>query len=405
MYALFSFSAPLIYAIIGLFNPKVRKINAGRKNTMMRVEQWLKTLDGKEKIYWIHAASLGEFDQLLPVIRLLKDKRENRVIVSFFSPSGFENIKEDAIDLKFYLPADTPKKMGQLVSRINPRKIIFSKYDIWPNFIMSAIRNKIPLILTGLEINSNHFALRHPSSLRSNLLSEFQFLLTNTTEGADKLMAAGYAQAHFTGSPKIEQSGTIVSQPWSNEIIHKFCTGHFTVIGGSVWEPELQLLKQLSEELPDIKFIIAPHEPTQAMLQRIDGLFGDLAIRLSKISGADLEKSVLVIDTVGQLKFIYRYGDIALIGGGFGAGIHNILEAAAYGLAEIAGPAWEKFSEAHQLKAMEAFWPVNNYSEFHQVITMLKNDDHKRKTIHNSLSLFFNKNKFASADILKYIEA
>lgn len=404
LYRLVSYTSPLIYSIFGFFNSKVKKINRGRRSTYSDVSIWQKTISENDKIYWFHAASLGEFEQLIPVIRRLKQTSSTQIIVSFFSPSGYENAHDKYFDLKIYLPVDTVKSMQTLIQAIKPSKIIFCKYDIWPNFILEAAKLKIPLLLCGLEINESHFAIAKPYSLRASLLHRFSYLLTNTEDGARLLAKAGYPQALFTGSPKIEQAGTISNEDYENIQIKQFCDDHFIVIGGSAWEPEIHLLMKILSDYQDIKLIIAPHETDEPTIQSIHNKFGDLAIRLSQYSDTYIYKKVLIIDSIGKLKYLYRYSNIALIGGGFGPGIHNILEAAAYGIPIISGPNYLKFSEAIQLKKLNAFYPINAYDELKQIVNQYLSDENIVVKTKKVLGQYFKKNKFASAAIQKYIE-
>lgn len=403
IYQLFSRLSPLIYTIGGWINPKIARINVGRKETFTKIKDYANKLTGIEKTYWIHAASLGEYDQMIPVIELIKSTVGNNVIVSFFSPSGYDNCKADLIDLKFFLPADQCSHFEHIFSVFKPEKIIFSKYDLWPNFVATAYRHNIPMLVAGMDINENSSLIKKPNSLHNLPYGSMQFLLTNTDKGAELLRQSGFERAYFTGSPKIERAAALPALPHSPAGLEDFIKGGKIIIIGSAWSREIKLVQSWWKPDSGFKLVIAPHEPTLEMVNLIRHTFKGETELFSELSTHSSTKDILIIDTMGDLSKIYRYATIAFIGGGFDDGIHNILEPAAYGIPVLSGPNYIQFSEAVQLKESGAYFPINDEIEFTALIQHLSTDADKLQHIRLSLAEYFRSNVGAAAKITQYI--
>lgn len=402
LYKLLSFCSPLIYYLVGFFNKKVKRINQGRKSSLLLYKEFVQKLAPEKDFYWFHAASLGEYLQALPVIKNLKENDcQLKCIASFFSPSGFEQANDPIIDLKFYLPADRYKIFRQFFAFRKPLAIIFIKYDLWPMMINSGADAQIPMFLISAESAPLKKYVLHPGSFFARLLRQMTGIATNTIETAAWLQHNGYQQAIYTGSAKIEQAASLPALEYKNQNLIDFIAGRQVLMGGSIWQNDLRLIEMLQTP-DDLCLILAPHEVNESKIAEIENAFPQQTIRLSEFHPGIYK--VLIIDSIGLLSRIYRYADIALVGGGFGKGIHNILEPSAYGIPVISGPANNSFSEATQLQLLGSYFTVNNAQEFNELIEKLLYDPQLRSLIKNKLASFFKENTGAAAKISALIK-
>ncbi len=350
----FIYSAGLWIYYLGIlaasvFNPKARLWIRGRKNLFSRLQEKA----GKGPLIWIHAASLGEFEQGRPVIEEIRRRHpEYKILLTFFSPSGYEIRKHyDGADLICYLPLDTGRNARRFISLVKPVMAVFIKYEFWYHYIHQLNRNGIPVYLISGIFRSDQVFFRWYGSWFRKILFSFNHLFVQTDASLKLLHGIHANHATCAGDTRFDRVLQIASATREIPQAAMFKGDGPCLIAGSTWPgDENFLLPYINAYRGSAKFIIAPHEVQEDRIQGIARQLKKSCIRFSQAGDAKTgDYQVLIIDNIGLLSSLYRYGDIAYIGGGFGKGIHNILEAAVFGLPVIFGPRYSKFSEAVEL--------------------------------------------------------
>ncbi len=362
------------------FNPKAHLFVKGRKN-------WQKTLAAKietnARYIWIHCASLGEFEQGRPLIEAIRNHLpEYRIVLTFFSPSGYEVRKNyDQADVVSYLPLDTIKNARTFLRMVQPEKAFFIKYEYWYFYINELRKKGIPLYIVSAIFRDDQQFFKDSSwgKWYRQMLHKTTHFFIQDEKSARLLQSIGIENYTITGDTRFDRVAAIAKSAREIPIIEKFRGNKTLLIAGSTWKQDEELLASYLNKHKNLKLIIAPHEVNQINLTRLETLFNE-AVLLSK---ADDEISdtcqVLIIDSIGMLSSLYRYGHIAYIGGGFGAGIHNILEAATFGLPVLFGPNYQKFREAVDLKKLGGAFPVAEYNSLEKTLLRLANNPSKRE--------------------------
>ena len=343
--------------IASLFNPKAKQWIKGRKGIFQKLAG--ATKDNKD-IVWFHCASLGEFEQGKPIIEGYKIKHPtHKILLTFFSPSGYEIRKNyDEVDWVFYLPADTKKNAKKFINIVNPIKVIFIKYEFWFNYMAECKKQNIPFYsLSSIFRKEQSFFKYDFFAQQLNNVSHFFVQDNNSKELLQKI---GFSNCTVAGDTRFDSVINNTQNAISIPLIEKFSENKTTIICGSTWPKDEVLLAKYIKENPNYKYIIAPHE-----MQHINELKKQTnALLFSKVDSTNISNSnVLIIDSIGILSNIYKYGNLAYIGGGFGSGIHNILEAVAYGLPVVFGPNYQKFNEATELIKQKGAISISNYTE------------------------------------------
>lgn len=374
---LYSFSVR-IAACFG--NTKAKQLAAGQKEVWTHIRTKLQP--GERRI-WIHCASVGEFEQGRPLIEDIRTKfPEYKIVVTFFSPSGYELRKNyPGADYVFYLPYDTRRNARRFVELILPEKIYFIKYEFWRNYLQTALRKGIPTYLvSGIFRPGQVFFNRYGGWYRKPLKAFTHFFVQNG-QSEELLASIGFTAVTVTGDTRFDRVCRIVDQAAEISEAKQFVDGKPCMVAGSTWPPDEELLVRcMNTERRDMKWIIAPHELHDARIDRLTESIKAPAIRFSKLPGANpADYKVLIIDNIGMLSSLYRYGTVAYIGGGFGKGIHNTLEAAAYGIPVFFGPNYKKFREAVDLTAQGAAFPIKNYDELALQLNTLSDNPDKLK--------------------------
>ena len=396
----------LLIAIASWFNPKARFWIQGRKGIFKKLKQ---EIDPNEKIAWFHCASLGEFEQGRPLIEAFKEKhKEYKTLLTFFSPSGFEIRKNyEGADYIYYLPLDTPQNAKQFLNIVNPKVVFFIKYEFWYFFIKEIGKREIPLYLvSGIFRKKQRFFKKH--AYRSQkMLSEFKHFFVQNEESADLLKSIQLNNVSVTGDTRFDRVYAIAKSSKDLSLIEKFKGNKMLLIAGSTWKPDEDLIiKYLNESKSDLKFIIAPHEIHPENIERIiKSINANLkSLKYSEANNENItDAKVLIIDNIGLLSSLYKYGDIAYIGGGFGKGIHNTLEAATFGMPLLFGPNYLKFKEAVDLKKQGGAISIRNYKEFETSLSKILNNTEYLKICSKISSGYVEKNRGASKTIMENI--
>lgn len=351
----------------GLFHKKAKLFLDGRKNTFRELELKMKEPD---KIAWFHAASLGEFEQGRPVIEAFRHRHPDfKILLTFFSPSGYEVRKNyPGADYIYYLPFDFRANAEKFIATVKPRVVFFIKYEYWFNYLDILNSKNIPVLIFSAIYRQDQVFFRWYGSLFRKLLTYFNHIFVQDDNSKQLLSSIGIHHVTESGDTRFDRVSEIASVSMEIPVVRKFAGNNTVVVAGSSWQPDEEILAAYINSQDDaaaVKFIIAPHEIKPANIERIRKGISKKTTRFSEASLALPDDcKVLIIDNIGMLSALYKYGHIAFIGGGFGKGIHNTLEAAAFGNAILFGPNYHKFREARGLIAVNAATVVHNFSDF-----------------------------------------
>lgn len=334
----------------------------------------LQNLNSEDKVAWFHCASLGEFEQGRPLIEEVKKQfPEYKILLSFYSPSGYESKKDYALaDYVVYLPNDTKSNAKKFVKKVNPDLIFFIKYEFWYNYI-SALKGR-RLFQVSLILRQNQYFFSWYGKWFAKQLKNFEHFFVQNQQTANLLNKIGYKNVTISGDTRFDRVMTIANNAKSFTEIEKFCKGNQKIIlAGSSWLADEKIIQQAVKNL-DIKLIIAPHVVGENHINEIQQLFPE-AILYSELANNDKKSNILIINCIGILSNLYQYCDIAYIGGGFGVGIHNTLEAATFGKPICFGTNYHKFQEAIDLINLKAAYSISNQEELKQVLETLLNNE------------------------------
>lgn len=363
----------LLAQLAAIFNPKARLFVRGRKNWLSGLQS---RIDPGARYLWFHCASLGEFEQGRPVIEAIRQQfPEYQIALTFYSPSGYEIRKNyPQADLVCYLPADTRRNARRFLDTLRPEKAFFIKYEFWFHYITGLQERQIPLFLVSGIFRENQVFFRQTpwGKWYARLLTGFEHFFVQDAASAQLLQQAGITRVTVSGDTRFDRVAAIAAAAKNIPLVEKFKDGKPVVVAGSSWKPDEELLTRFINQHAGLKFIIAPHEVSQVNLTRLEQLLKKPAVRFSQASENEVQNfEVLIIDSIGLLSSLYRYGDFAYIGGGFGVGIHNILEAATFGLPVVFGPNYQKFREARELVAAGGAFSIATYEALEQIFQSL----------------------------------
>jgi len=359
-----------------LFNDKAKLWVDGRKNIFEKLEADFK--QNTAKVIWVHAASLGEFEQGRPLIEELKQKYpEKKILLTFFSPSGYEIRKNyDKADYIYYLPADIPKNAKRFIDIVKPETVYFIKYEFWQNYLYTLHTQNIPTYLvSGIFRKEQVFFKKSGKSYRKVLNYFTHFFVQNETS-LILLKSIDINNVTISGDTRFDRVIDIANKTIELKKVAEFCDNKQIIIAGSSWQPDEELLaKYINTTKFDVKLIIAPHEIKEQNIVRIKKLINKNILLYSDIENSTPKDfDVLIINNIGLLSSLYKYADIAYIGGGFGVGIHNILEAATFGKPIVFGPKYQKFKEAVDLIELKSAFSISNYTELENIFNRFLTD-------------------------------
>ncbi len=404
LYNLAIYIASLILQIVAFFNSKIGLFVNGRKNVFSDLE---KVITEHDATIWIHSASLGEFEQGLPIIEKLKfEYPDYKIVVSFFSPSGFEVIKHTSkVDIVTYLPLDTPKNARRFIKILQPRIAIFIKYEIWPNMINELSNNSIPILLISAIFKSNQIYFKWYGKLMRNALQKFSHIFVQDGESEKLLRSIGLENTTINGDTRFDRVSEFRQQDNSLEFMDRFKQDYPCLVMGSTWPKDEEiLLDYINTSSHKIKYVIAPHEIKTKEIERLRESIHKNNILLSESSENDIGNAeILIVDTIGLLTKIYSYADIAYVGGAFTKGLHNTLEPAVFGVPVIIGPDFSGFKEAEELVALKGIFPITNKADFTKLADKLILDIDFRRSTGNINASYISKNKGASIQIMNHI--
>lgn len=391
-----------IIRLASFFNKKAKLWLDGRNNQHIHTHN---------NSIWFHFASLGEFEQGRPVLEQLRTRYpDDKIVITFFSPSGYEILKDTPLaDAVYYLPLDTAKNAREFVDTIKPRMAIFTKYEYWYHYFDELHRQDIPLYVISAIFRPGQVFFWWYGSLHRKLLHFVTMFFVQDTRSKQLLEGLGINNVTISGDTRFDRVWANAQRPKSLPVIAEFKNNQQLFIAGSTWPEDEKLLAALPAKYPGWKFIIAPHEIDEEMIAKLVSLLpAGSTLRYSQISHLTSHISnlnILIIDNIGMLSSMYQYGNIAYIGGGFGAGIHNTLEAAAFGLPVIFGPNYSKFKEAKDQIALKAGFSINDERELDGITETLIEDEAFYNAASKKAKNYVEENTGATKTIIDYIQS
>ena len=383
---------------------KAKLMIEGHKNIFPLLKERL--CDGVKYI-WFHASSLGEFEQGRPVIERLRESHpEYRVVLTFFSPSGYESAKKyQSADIICYLPFDTRCNVKRFLDLVNPQKAFFIKYEFWPNFLRGLKKRNIPTYSVSSIFRENQmffktFNLGYRKTLRS-----FTHLFVQNKASKELLAKIGVENVTIIGDTRFDRVTKIAADAKQLALVETFAQGNRVFVAGSSWGPDEDIFLRYFNEHPGWKLIIASHEVTEGRLADIQSKFKGRCVRYTQANMDEVKAAdCLLIDCFGLLSSIYKYGEVAYVGGGFGVGVHNLLEAAVYGMPVFFGPNNKKFQEAAKLKECGGGLEISSYEDFTEKMDRFTADSAEIKKAGDAAGRYVASNSGATQKLLRALK-
>lgn len=407
VFAIYNFAvqlSALLLKLIALFHPKIKLFVEGRKAAMPYLQQ---NISPGDLIIWVHTASLGEFEQGLPIIeQLKKNYPEHRILVTFFSPSGYEVKKNtSAADLVTYLPMDTKKNAKKFLDLVNPKLVIFVKYEIWPNYLRALSQKNTPTLLISALFKESQIYFKGYGGFMRKTLRHFTHIFVQDAKSIALLSGIGIENTDISGDTRFDRVIEILERDNSLAFMEDFKNGRQVLVAGSTWpDDEEVLVPYINTGESSLKFVLAPHNIKPEHINKLKSSITKKTILYSELENKDLSNcEVLIIDTIGLLTKIYSYADISYVGGGFATGLHNTLEPAVYGIPVIIGPNFKGFKEAEDLVKKGGVLVVKSPKEFFTLVNDLTKDEAYLKKTGDINSTYVSENKGASIQIMTYI--
>lgn len=387
------------------FSEKLKLFVKGRKEVFEILSSKIKK---NERTLWVHCASLGEFEQGVPVISAIKKQFPKiKIVVTFFSPSGYEIKKESSlVDIVTYLPLDTTKNAKRFLDAVRPNLALFVKYEFWPNYLFELKNRNIKTILISGVFRKDQVFFKWYGKFMKNALNCFDHFFVQDENSQKLLKSLGFNNITLAGDTRFDR---VLGQTESNNslaFMEEFKQDSICVVCGSTWpEDEVVLMDSINQASASVKYIIAPHKMDYEKIRSLKNKSKPKTLLYSEIEEKNLsEYSVLIVDTIGFLTKIYSYADIAYVGGAMGTtGLHNILEPATFGVPILIGKNHEKFSEAKELKSLGGLFVVSNSKECTEVLTTLIDNKVLREKTGRICSLYVKDNIGATKKTMDYV--
>lgn len=390
--------------VVALFNAKIKLFVRGRKQTFSILEDKLNPM---EKTIWMHVASLGEFEQGLPILERLRAQYPNhKLVLSFFSPSGYEVKKNTtAADVVVYLPMDSLSNAKRFLKLVHPELAIFVKYEVWPNYLHQLKKSNTPTILISAIFSKRQIYFKPYGGFMRKSLQKFDTYFVQDDDSKKLLDSIGITKVQVGGDTRLDRVSEILERNNRLDFMDRFKNNQLCLVAGSTWpEDESILIDYINRTEERLKFVIAPHQIKPAHVAKITAALQKPSICYSALGDQNLkEVDVLIIDTIGLLTKIYSYANIAYVGGGFATGLHNTMEPAVFGVPIIIGPQFEGFKEAEDLVREGGIVPVSSKDSFSNLMNDLLTHPTTLQNKGKINSDYINSNKGASDLIMKYI--
>jgi 3-deoxy-D-manno-octulosonic-acid transferase len=413
LYNIIILFASFLLKTVALFVPKIKLFVDGRKLVFETLSNKIKYSD---KTIWFHAASLGEYEQGLPVIEKIKIKYpEHKIVITFFSPSGFEVRKNNQVaDVTVYLPLDSQSNAKKFLEIVHPEMVFFIKYEFWPNYLNELRKLEIKTYLISGIFREKQAFFKWYGKFYRNALKSFEYFFVQNESSKKLLQSIGFNNVKISGDTRFDRVVSILERDNSLDFIEDFKSDSSTVtikkttiVVGSSWPKDENLIvNYINQSSNSIKWIIAPHNIYPEQIQDLKNSITKKAVLFSEKENQDLSNfDVFIIDTIGILTKIYSYADIAYVGGGFGnPGVHNILEPATFGVSIVIGPNFSHFAEAIALAHQEGCISVSNQFAMNEAFDSLISNEDIRLEKGHICSTFVDMNKGATDVIISYID-
>ena len=389
--------------LAALFSDKPAKMVKGHREVFGLLES---KIDRNARYIWFHAASLGEFEQGRPLIeRIRKDYPQYKILQTFFSPSGYEVRKNyDGADIVCYLPFDTPSNVRKFIDLVNPCMVFFVKYEFWQNYLNELYKRSIPVYSVSSIFRPGQVFFRWYGRSYQQVLKTFAHLFVQNQESKKLLAGIGVNNTTVVGDTRFDRVLDICAAAKQLPLVQKFKGDALTFVAGSSWGPDEDIFIKYFNAHPEMKLIIAPHVVNDSHMKEIMAKLNRPCIRYTQATEENVQQAdCLIIDCYGLLSSIYRYGEISYIGGGFGVGIHNVLEAAVYGIPVIFGPNNKKFREAQHLLANKGGFEINGYEDFETLMDKFLADEAYLKQSGKSAGDYVKNNSGAMEKIMNCV--
>jgi len=398
--------ARLFIPLFGLFSSKMHLFYKGRKETFSKIKN---TIGKNDKSIWMHCASLGEFEQGRPVLEKLKLKYPNhKLVLSFFSPSGYEVRKDyELVDVVVYLPLDTVNNAKIFLKKVQPSLAIFIKYEFWPNLLAELYKQKITtLLVSGIFRDNQVFFQKNKKWFRQSLKAFTHFFVQNK-ESVKLLNSIGFNNVSQNGDTRFDRVYSLIEHKKELKLVASFTQDKPTLVAGSTWDKDEDLLINYinTKASNSERFIIAPHNIKAAEIEKLTQNITKKTLLYSKANQENIQHAkVLIIDSIGLLTSVYSYGSIAYVGGGFGAGIHNILEPATYGIPILIGPKYQKFQEALDLVDKKACFEIQTQENLNKKLKELFTNKEKATTAGKIAKQYILENIGATDSVMEFVK-
>jgi 3-deoxy-D-manno-octulosonic-acid transferase len=394
----------LVLQPLRIFSKKLNVFFKDRASSLKSIEEKIKPND---KTIWFHVASLGEFEQIKPIIKELKiENPKLKILISFFSPSGFKASLNYSLAERVYLPIDTKKNAKNFIKKINPNVAVFVKNDIWTNYLIELKKKEIPIYSISSKFHKSQFYFKIYGKWFLNKLKQIDYFFVQDNSSRELLNLNQINNVSVTGDTRIDRVKEIASKDKKFDSIERFINNDLCFIAGSSWEADNAIFLKSIVERNNLKTIIAPHNIVESEIKILEKQTQSLSVRYSKIDqDLDSSKKILIIDSVGSLKHLYKYTDIAYIGGGMGnSGLHNILEAAVFGIPIIIGRNYNGFYEAKELVKLGGVKSVDSEAEFNRVFNNLLSNKTSREEMGKVNKDYIYSNSGGSEKIIKALK-
>ena len=390
--------------LVAPWDKKAKQWIEGRKGIF---EQMARRIDKSDKVLWLHVASLGEFEQGRPIIeQVRKEHPEYKILITFFSPSGYEIRKNyDGADYIFYLPIDTPRNVKHFLDIAHPEIAIFVKYEFWLNYLNELKTRNIRTFVISAIFRQDSIFFKWYGNRWRQALDSYEQLFVQNEESRVLLNKIGFDNVIIAGDTRFDRVAAIAKTAKRIDIVERFKGESRLFVAGSTWGPDEEILQELINDNPQVKFVIAPHEMEEERINKIIESTRSGAVRYTACNEHTSFENiqVLILDTIGILSSVYGYASWSYIGGGFGVGIHNTLEAATFGLPIAFGPNYKKFKEARDMVALGAATKVESAAELRNWFTPLRDDEEHLKRVSTAAKDYTSKNQGATSLIMKIV--
>ena len=393
-----------IVRVVALWNNKAKQWVEGRRDIF---EHMARKINKADKVIWLHVASLGEFEQGRPIIeQIRKEHPEYKILLTFFSPSGYEIRKNyEGADYIFYLPIDTPLNVKRFLDIAHPEIAIFVKYEFWLNYLYELKARNVRTFVISAIFRADSVFFKWYGSRWRQALDSYEQIFVQNEESQALLHKIGFDNVIIAGDTRFDRVAAIAKTAKKIDIVERFKADSRLFVAGSTWGPDEDILQELINSNPDIKFVIAPHEMNEGRIGKIIEATKGGAIRYTQCNEQTTFDStqVLILDTVGILSSVYGYALWSYIGGGFGVGIHNTLEAATFALPIAFGPNYKKFKEARDMVALGVATKVESAEDLHKWFTPLRDNEQTLRQVSTTAKEYTSKHQGATSLIMKIV--